>query len=225
MYLCSHICIPMFAVASYIDYTILKIGTTTEQVDELCRQALEQQYAAVCVPPYYVPDAAAMLEGSEVKVCTVVGFPHGMHLTQTKLIEGEQLIQAGAQELDLVSNLSALRNQDHDFLKAEIGTFSELCRSHSVTSKVIIESGLLDFPELQIISEICVQSGIDIIKTSTGFAGVGAELEKVAYLREILPSETGIKASGGIRDLETAQAFIQAGATRIGTSTLIVDPS
>lgn len=211
--------------AKHIDYTALKPGTTEAEIDLLCEQAKTQGYAAACVPPFYVPEAAASLSGSGVQVCTVVGFPHGLHLTSTKWAEARDLIAAGAQELDLVSNLSALRNQDFPFLREEIKAFGQLCHEHRVTSKVIIESGLLTQEEAKIVSEICVEGGIDYVKTSTGFAAVGAELDKVAYLRSLLPDHVRIKASGGIRDLATARAFIEAGASRIGTSTLIVDPS
>lgn len=213
----------MRPIHTYIDYTLLRPGCTRSQIAELCQQALDQQYAAACIPPWYTGTAVSLLSGSAVNVCTVVGFPHGMHLTETKLAEATHLIAAGAQELDLVSNLAALRSREWQAIGREIRDFVRLCRAHRVTSKIIIESGSLDLGEVARICDICSEAEADFVKTSTGFAERGAEIGKVAEMRRLLPPEIRIKASGGIRDYDTARQFIEAGADRIGTSSLITE--
>lgn len=214
----------MSAIAPHIDYTRLKPGTTQAEVEALCMKARALGYAAACVSPYYLPVVAGYLQGSPVKPCTVIGFPHGLHYPDTKLEEARLMVEYGAKELDMVINLSALRSGDWDTLRTEVAGFQELCAAWRVTSKVIIESGLLDRDEIRTICDLCVEEEVNFVKTSTGFAAVGAELDKVAFLRETLPPQVQIKASGGIRTYSTALAFIEAGASRIGTSTLIVDP-
>jgi deoxyribose-phosphate aldolase len=211
----------MASLASYIDYTLLRPGTRTEEISHLCSEALAWRFAAVCVPPCYVSLARMWLNGSGVRVCSVVGFPHGMSLAKAKLIEAELLIEQQVEELDLVLNPSWVKNQDWEALTDEAFLFCKLCKSHGALSKLIIESGSLSLEEIEQVCDICVEVGADFVKTSTGFSAVGAELEKVAYMRQILPPETRIKASGGIRDRETAWAFIEAGAERIGTSALL----
>jgi len=214
----------MYAIAPHIDYTLLKPGAHRAEVETLCHEAKAQRYAAACVSPYFLPLAVDLLRDSRVKPCTVVGFPHGLHHMETKLEEARLMVELGAKELDMVINLSALRSGDWDSLRTEIAGFQELCAAWRVTSKVIIESGLLDREEIRKICDLCVEEEVDFVKTSTGFAAVGAELDKVAFLRDILPPQVQIKASGGIGNYSTALAFLEAGATRIGTSTLIVDP-
>ena len=214
----------MSSITSYIDYTALKPGTTAAEIKGLCQAALEQGYPAACVPPYFLPLAAQQLQGTSVHPCTVIGFPHGLHHPDSKLEEARLMAELGARELDMVINLSALRSGDWDTLRTEIAGFQELCAAWRVASKVIIESGLLDREDIRQLCDICVDEEVNYVKTSTGFAAVGAELDKVNFLREILPPRVKIKASGGIRDYATALAFVEAGASRIGTSTLIVDP-
>lgn len=205
-------------INQYIDYTALKPEILETEIISLCQTAIEQQYFAVCVSPYYVEKAKSALEGAAVKVCSVVGFPSGMHLISTKAKEAEDLILCGADELDMVINISALKNRKMQYLKAELMAFTLICQQKKVVSKLIIESGLLSVDELRFICDICSDFSLDFVKTSTGFNGKGAELEKVRLMREWLRPEIAIKASGGIRDIETALAFIEAGATRIGTS-------
>jgi deoxyribose-phosphate aldolase len=214
----------MSAIAPYIDYTLLTPGITQAEIEALCKKARVLGYAAACVSPYFLPSAASYLAGSSVKPCTVIGFPHGLHHPDSKLAETRLMVEYGAKELDMVINLSALRSGDWDTLRIEVAGFQELCAAWRVTSKVIIESGLLDRDEIQKICDLCVAEAVNFVKTSTGFAAVGAELDKVAFLRDILPPQIQIKASGGIRNYSTALAFLEAGASRIGTSTLIVDP-
>ncbi|WNJ21148.1 deoxyribose-phosphate aldolase [Pontibacter sp. G13] len=207
----------------YIDYTLLKVGATIEQLKVLCTEADRHGFAAVCVSPCYVEKACEFLQNPDVKVCSVVGFPHGLNLTRTKLSESTHLLKAGAQELDMVINLNWLKNESWKKLRNEISKFQTLCEDAQATSKVIVESGLLDLGEVRRICEICTQVGVDFVKTSTGFAGVGAEIDKVVFMRDMLPDTIRIKASGGIRTPEQAQRFIQAGADRIGTSSLIIE--
>ena len=213
----------MQSLASHIDYTALKPGMTQGDALELCQLAGKHEFAAACLPPYFVSVATEVLAGSATKVCTVVGFPHGMHVMETKLAEADQLIQAGVEELDIVANLAAFRSGELAYWQEEIEAFAQLCRRARVTSKVIIESGLLSIAEVDIAADLCIKAQVDFVKTSTGFAQVGAELDKVRRLREILPPHMYIKASGGIRSREVALEYIAAGANRIGTSTLITD--
>lgn len=214
----------MHPISSYIDYTALRPATTAADIDELCQQARQHGFAAVCVPPYFLARAVQQVRGSQIRACTVVGFPHGLHLPETKLEEALQLVALGAQELDMVINLSALRSHDWDTLASEIAGFQELCAAWRCTSKVILETGLLTQETIRQLCAICVEEEVDFVKTSTGFAEVGAELDKVAFMRELLPPTIQLKAAGGIRSYAAARAFVEAGATRIGTSTLILDP-
>jgi deoxyribose-phosphate aldolase len=214
----------MQPIASYIDYTALSPAMTSADIDTLCDTSLIQGYAAVCVPPYFLAQAVARVQGSTVRACSVVGFPHGLHLPEAKLAETRLLVELGAHELDMVINLSALRSGDQESLRQEVAGFQELCAAWRVTSKVIIESGLLTYDEISLLCQLCAEEEVDFVKTSTGFAAVGAEIDKVAHMREVLPAHIQIKAAGGIRSYDSARAFIDAGATRIGTSTLIIDP-
>jgi deoxyribose-phosphate aldolase len=213
----------MRPIQEYLDYTLLRLGATVSDVYQLCDEAMASNCCAVCVPPCYVPGLKDRLSGSGVRLCTVVGFPHGMHLTSIKVTEARTLLDIGVDELDMVVNLGRFRSGDHRYTKAEIEGFVQQCQRREAVSKVIIESGLLTFDEVDRFCEICAEAGADFVKTSTGFAGVGAELDKVARMRSVLPDHVQIKASGGIRSLESARAFIQAGATRIGASTLFTE--
>ncbi len=213
----------MKPIQTYLDYTLLRLGSTVSDIHQLCIEAVAKSCHAVCVPPTYVPGLRDHLEGSDVKLCTVVGFPHGMHMSSIKVTEARTLLDVGADELDMVANLGRFRSGDYGYTKAEIEGFVQQCQRRDAVSKVIIESGLLSFEEVERFCDICAEAGADFVKTSTGFAGVGAELEKVAHMREYLPDQVQIKASGGIRNIETAKAFIEAGATRIGASTLFVE--
>lgn len=213
----------MAPVNSYIDYTLLKPKSSRAQVVALCEAAVTHQFAAVCVSPSYVPMAMKTVAARGPAICTVIGFPHGLHLTETKLHEAERLSSLGATELDWVINLNLVANEAWEAMAQELQAFQDLCSQRRLISKVIIESGLLDAKEIETLCTICTRVGVTFVKTSTGFAGVGAELEKVRLMRKLLPDHMQIKASGGIRDYDTARAFIEAGATRIGTSSPIIE--
>jgi len=212
----------MKSLASYIDYTLLRPGCQRSEIEALCQTAVERGYAAVCVPPYYVSDARrAIPPESPVRIATVVGFPHGMHLTETKYTEASLALQSGAQELDMVLNLAAYFSGDKPYVQAELTTLSELAEKHQATLKVILETAYLSDKQVRELCEICAEAGVHYVKTSTGFASKGAEIETVRLMRAVLPPHVKVKASGGIRTAEAAWAFIEAGADRIGTSTAL----
>jgi deoxyribose-phosphate aldolase len=216
---------PQEIVAS-IDYTLLKPDATLAQIEELCFTAVQNGYYAVCVPPWSVRSARAFLTRMDltpntVKVCTVVGFPLGYQVTQIKAAECEKALADDAQEIDMMINLSAFKSGNLRIVAQEINTLRRLTLQTGAVLKVIVESGLLNFEELATVIAICDQCGVDFVKTSTGFNGVGAEIDKVKFMRQHLSPQVKIKASGGIRTAEEALAFIRAGAMRIGTSTAI----
>lgn len=204
----------------HIDYTILKPGTTTAQVEQLCKTAIEKSYAAVCIPPHYIETVKSYFEPFEnpPKICTVVGFPHGMDTTTVKTFEAQHYSMLGAQELDMVSNTALIKNGDWDAWLQDVDAFSQVGRAENVITKLIIETSLLTDNEIVKVCELAQNTDLDFIKTSTGFVGEGAKLEIVRQMRKLLPERYRIKASGGIRDTETAMKFIEAGADRIGTS-------
>ncbi len=212
----------MRSLASYIDYTLLRPGCQRAEIEALCQTAVERGYAAVCVPPYYVSDARRFIPPeSPVRIATVVGFPHGMHLTETKYTEASLALQSGAQELDMVLNLAAYFSGDKPYVQAELTTLSELAEKHQATLKVILETAYLSDKQVRELCEVCAEAGVHYVKTSTGFASKGAEIETVRLMRAVLPPHVKVKASGGIRTAEAAWAFIEAGADRIGTSTAL----
>ena len=212
----------MRSLASYIDYTLLRPGCQRAEIEALCQTAVERGYAAVCVPPYYVSDARRFIPPeSPVRIATVVGFPHGMHLTETKYTEASLALQSGAQELDMVLNLAAYFSGDKPYVQAELTTLSELAEKHQAILKVILETAYLSDKQVRELCEICAEAGVHYVKTSTGFASKGAEIETVRLMRAVLPPHIKVKASGGIRTAEAAWAFIEAGADRIGTSTAL----
>jgi deoxyribose-phosphate aldolase len=212
----------MRSLASYIDYTLLRPGCQRAEIEALCQTAVERGYAAVCVPPYYVSDARRFIPPeSPVRIATVVGFPHGMHLTETKYTEASLALQSGAQELDMVLNLAAYFSGDKPYVQAELTTLSELAEKHQAILKVILETAYLSDKQVRELCEVCAEAGVHYVKTSTGFASKGAEMETVRLMRAVLPPHVKVKASGGIRTAEAAWAFIEAGADRIGTSTAL----
>ncbi len=200
----------------YIDHTNLNRSATKSEIEKLCKEAVEYKFASVCVHPYYVAYAKKLLKKSKVKVCTVVGFPLGMNTTEVKVYETENALKNGADEIDMVINVAALKDEEFYYVGKEIKKIRDVAKDKVL--KVIIEECCLTEDEIVRITRICNECKVDFIKTSTGFDEHGATMEAVHIIRENKKDNIGIKASGGIRDYETAMKFIEAGATRIGTS-------
>ena len=198
----------------YIDYTNLKPDATRADIEELCKIAKERGYANVCVNGAYVALCRQLLRGSGVGVACVVGFPLGASTTEVKAFEAAKAVEDGADEIDMVMAVGALKGGDFDYVAKDIAAVKHAC---GVTLKVIIEGCLLTDEQIAEAAKICVRSGADIVKTSTGFSKAGATLHAIEIIKANCGS-LGIKAAGGIRDAETARAFIEAGATRIGAS-------
>jgi len=209
-----------YLLAPVIDHTALKPETTSAQVETLCREAHRYGFASVCVMPLWVSLARRTLDAlaSSVVVCTTVGFPNGNHATRSKVTEAALAIAEGAREIDMVMAVGALKSGDDAHVLEDIRAVVVEASRRSALVKVIIETCLLTEEEKRRACAIVGESGADYIKTSTGFAGGGATVEDVMLLRRLSPPEVQVKASGGIRDRETALAMIAAGATRIGTS-------
>jgi len=206
-------------LASYIDHTNLKPTATETDIRTLYGEAIQYQFKAICLAPHYVSYARDMLEFYPgTTLCTVIGFPLGYQTTAVKLLETEQALENGASEIDVVMNLSAFKSMAYQTVGAELRKMAELVHGRGGLLKVIIETAYLDAHELRIACELCAEAGTDFVKTSTGFAPQGAVLEQVRLMRDLIPEGIQIKASGGIRTREEALAFIEAGATRIGTS-------
>ena len=206
------------AVAQVIDHTLLKPEATREQIDRLCREALEYHFASVCVNPTHVGRCAELLRGSDVKVCTVVGFPLGATTTAVKAYETRQAIDDGATEIDMVINIGALKSGDLDAVQADIGAVVDAAHAAGALVKVIIETALLSDDEKVTACRLAQAAGAEFVKTSTGFGPGGAKVEDVALMRRVVGPEMGVKASGGVRNYADVQAMIAAGATRIGAS-------
>lgn len=205
------------SIAAYIDHTLLKQDATIQQIDKLCAEAAEYHFASVCVNPWYVPRCVKNLEGSGVKVCTVVGFPLGATTLESKVFETLQAVKSGAQEIDMVMNVCAMKSGNTKAIEQEIQALAAAVEGSAIL-KVIIEACLLTDEEKVLACQLAKRSGADYVKTSTGFSTGGATVADVALMRETVGPEMGVKAAGGIRDYATAQAMIQAGATRIGAS-------
>jgi len=207
---------PVSNIARFIDHTLLKPETTIDQIEQLCAEAREHRFASVCVNPYWIPTARRALEGSEVKICTVIGFPLGAGLSHAKVHETQEAIVAGADEIDMVQNIGAAREGHWNFLEHEIHEIVSTAKGRTV--KVILETCLLDEDQIRHCCRAAERAGADFVKTSTGFSTGGATPEVVRLMRESVSPHVQVKASGGIRDIETAHAMIDAGATRLGTS-------
>jgi deoxyribose-phosphate aldolase len=205
-------------LAQYIDHTILKPTTTEEEIKKLCNEAKEFSFAAVCLPPYFVSEALRLLTGTTIKIATVIGFPFGYNHYSAKALEAELAIKDGANEIDMVMNISAFKNKDYDYLKNEIETVLDKTRKGKAVIKIIIESGLLTDDEIIKCCELYKVYEVDFLKTSTGYAEKGASLEAVTLMRKNLPDRIKIKASGGIKTFQFATALIDAGASRLGCS-------
>lgn len=204
------------ALAQYIDHTLLAADASREQIATLCREAQAHGFYSVCVNSGQVPYAASLLEGQAVKVCAVVGFPLGAGLSDTKAFEAKQAIAAGAGEIDMVLNIGWLKDGLFDEVSDDIAAVKDACGA--VPLKVIFETCLLDDAQKTRAAEICRDLNVAFVKTSTGFSRSGATLEDVALMRKVVGQGVGVKASGGVRDYATAVAMIEAGATRLGTS-------
>lgn len=208
----------MSTLNQYIDHTILKPTTLVSDIEKLCNEAKQFGFAAVCVPPNFVKKAKFVLEGSKVKVATVIGFPFGYSAVESKIAEIVLAIVDGADELDVVINISAIKNGDWVYLANEINHIMPVVKSKGKVIKIIIESGVLTDDEIIKCCELYGVAGIDYLKTSTGYAEKGATIEAVKLFRLHLPEQVQIKASGGIRDHVFAQQLVDAGATRLGCS-------
>lgn len=205
-------------LAAQIDHTMLAMNMQAADALRLCAEAKEYGFASVCVPPQLVPPVAAALAGSSVKVCTVIGFPFGYHLLSIKLLETDLALMQGAQEIDLVVNLAAWFSGERQVVADEIIAITSLVHAKGALIKVIIETGYLSPDDLQALCELCALARVDFVKTSTGFGKEGANVAVVREMRRILPQNIQIKASGGIRDRAFALELLEAGASRIGTS-------
>ena len=205
-------------IASFIDHTVLKAETTLADVKRICEEAIEHQFAAVCVPPYYVAPARQALQDSSVRLATVIGFPMGYSATVAKVEEIKRAIDEGADEFDVVINVAAVKNGNWAFVRNDLDRMVTACHLRAKHIKVIIETGLLEEEEIRQLCTICNDLEPDYVKTSTGFNGPGANPEVIRLLRSLLKPEIKLKASGGIRTAEDARALIEAGANRLGAS-------
>ncbi|WP_434402606.1 deoxyribose-phosphate aldolase [Planococcus sp. 11815] len=207
----------MTNIASLIDHTLLKAEATAPQIEQLCKEAAEYKFASVCVNPAWVALAAKQLDQSEVKVCTVIGFPLGASTSETKAFETTDAIEKGACEIDMVLNIGALKSGQEDVVKADVEAVVNAAKGKAIV-KVILEICLLTDEEIKLASRLSKEAGADFVKTSTGFSTGGATVEAVRLMRETVGPDLGVKASGGVRSLEDVEKMVEAGATRIGAS-------
>jgi deoxyribose-phosphate aldolase len=209
------------SVASVIDHTLLKPEASRDDIVKLCREARKYGFASVCVNPYWVPLAVRELSGSPVKVCTVAGFPLGATSTAAKAAEAEAALRAGAQEIDMVINVGALRSGDSETVRLDIAGVVKICHEAGALVKVILETALLDDEQKTTACLLAKAAGADFVKTSTGFGPAGATAHDVALMRRVVGPDMGVKAAGGIRTFEDWKTMTEAGATRIGASASI----
>lgn len=204
------------SIAKLIDHTLLKSSATRADILLLCQEAKKYGFCSVCVNPFWVSYAKENLHESDVKVCTVIGFPLGANTTEVKVFETQNAIANGADEIDMVINVGALKNKEYEFVLQDIKSVREACQGHIL--KVIIETSQLTDEEKVKACELIAQAKADFVKTSTGFVGSGATTQDVALLKKSIPTSMQVKASGGVRTKEDFQAMVDAGATRIGAS-------
>lgn len=204
-------------LAKYIDHTILKPNATRKEVEKICKEAIAFDFASVCVNQYHTKFVKEQLKDTNVKVCTVVGFPLGAVSTEVKVFETQQALVDGAQEIDMVINVGALKDQEDKYVFNDIETVVNTCVGKALV-KVIIETCLLTEDEKVRACELSVKAGADFVKTSTGFSTGGATVEDIKLMRKVVGDKARVKASGGVRDFEGAIAVIEAGADRIGAS-------
>jgi len=205
-------------IAALIDHTILRADATRDDVRRICAEAREYEFASVCVNGYWVPLVASELAGTPVKVCTVAGFPLGAMATEAKLAETETAIRQGANEIDMVMNIGALKSGERDAVRNDIAVLAAACHAGGAILKVILETSLLTDEQKRIGSELSKRAGADFVKTSTGFGASGATESDVALMRDTVGRDMGVKASGGVRTLADLQKMVAAGADRIGAS-------
>lgn len=203
-------------ISDYIDHTNLSKVATAEDIIKTCEEALKYHFPTVCVPPYYVKACSEFLKGSTTEVCTVIGFPNGYQTTEVKQFEAINAIENGAKEIDMVININALKNKDYDYITNEIETIRDSIDGRVL--KVIIETCLLDESEIIKMTEICSNTFVNFIKTSTGFDKEGAKVEDIELINKHKNDVLEVKASGGIKNIHDAEKFIELGCTRIGTS-------
>lgn len=204
-------------IAKLIDHTILKPEATSEQVKRVCEEALKYEFASVCINPCHVSLVSKLLEGSSVKVCTVIGFPLGANSSSVKKFETCEAIRDGAQEVDMVINVGKLKEKDYDYVKEDIKAVVEAAKGKALT-KVIIETCLLSDEEKVMACTLAKEAGADFVKTSTGFSSGGATASDIKLMRETVGKSMGVKASGGVRSYEDFISMVNAGASRIGAS-------
>jgi deoxyribose-phosphate aldolase len=205
-------------LAQYIDHTALKPETTASEIDTLCAEAAEHRFASVCVNPAWVKRAARNLSGTDVKVCSVIGFPLGAATAEIKAMEARRAIRDGAREVDMVINVGALRSGDHETVRTDIEKVVDSAHEAGAIVKVILETSMLTDEEKVVASSLAKAARADFVKTSTGFGGGGATVYDVALMRETVGPDLGVKASGGVRTASDVEDMIAAGATRIGAS-------
>ncbi len=205
-------------LASLIDHTLLKPDAKIENIVNVCDEAKKYQFASVCVNPYWVKVVSDCLKESDVKVCTVIGFPLGNNVTSIKVLETRQALEDGAEEIDMVINLGAVKSSNWTYVENDIKAVVNEAKRHNALVKVILENCLLTDDEKKRSCEIVVKAEADFVKTSTGFSTGGATVEDVKLMRKIVGENFGVKASGGVRDRDTAIKMIEAGANRIGAS-------
>jgi deoxyribose-phosphate aldolase len=212
-------------LAKTIDQTLLSATATLQAIHGLCVTAKRNHFAAVCINPSYIPIAKKVLSGSDVKICSVVGYPLGANSIETKVFEARDNVKKGADELDVVVNIGMIKSGNYSYIEKEIGIIISVIRREQMAEynkhinvKIVIENGSLTKEEVKKVCKIVEDSGADFIKTSTGFGVRGVELDDVRLIREVVTRNIGVKAAGGIKTFKDAQALIDAGATRIGTS-------
>lgn len=208
-------------IKKHIEHTVLKAETSKNDVLRICKEAIEYDFFGVCIPPYFVKTAKEALKGTSISIVTVVGFPLGYSSTPSKVEEVKRALDEGADEIDMVINIAALKEKDYAYVANDIGSLATLIHIKGKKIKVIIETALLTQEEKLKALEICEASSVDFVKTSTGFSHSGAQIEDIALMRKNLSAKIKIKASGGIKTKEQALALINAGADRIGASSSV----
>lgn len=208
----------IFLLRNAIEHTLLKPDIVIDQIEKLCKEAAEFGFGAICIPPYFLDDAKELLGETKIQIATVIGFPFGYNSIMSKFEEAEDALSRGADHLDIVLNIAAIKNADYDTVNNEMEMFTKLVHSENKIIKCIAETGLLNEIEIDLVCKLANDYGIDYLKTSTGINAPGADLETVRMMRKVLDKKIKIKASGGIRTKEQAIAFLASGADRIGTS-------